>query len=108
MFSHIICTVKVIKLGYLQGRIAADILSICLISWYFTVFVDSFSQKHKYSLPPQQELYDSCISLIAVIRPDYKHRCYGNVIATTYGLYAEFVLKQFKIRKHSKDQIFYS
>ena len=28
---------------------------------YFTVFVDSFSQKHKYSLPPQKELCESCI-----------------------------------------------
>ena len=43
-----------IKLGYLQGRIAADILSIRLL-----VFVDGFSQKHKHSLPPQRELYVS-------------------------------------------------
>ena len=55
-----------IQLDYLQGRIAADILSIyvCFLSWYFTVFVDSFSQKRKYSLPPQQELRELCISLL--------------------------------------------
>ena len=52
-------------LGYLKGRIAADILSICFLpDRKFTVFVYSFSQKYKYSVPPQQELCESCISLL--------------------------------------------
>ena len=55
------------------------------------------------------------------------HRCYGNVVATVCGLYAShnylpskindvnqqkfhryICLKEFKIRKKSKDQIFYN
>ena len=37
---------------------------VCFLSWYFIVFVENFSQKHKYSLRPQQELCESSISLL--------------------------------------------
>ena len=72
-------------LGYLKGRIAADILSICLLSImvFYSLTVD-FLKQYKCSLPPQQELCE----LFVVIRPDYKNRCYGNVIATTFELYS--------------------
>ena len=78
IFTHIY------KLGYLKGRIAADILSICLLPIMVFYRICRFSQKYKCSQPPQQELCE----LFVVIRPDYKHRCYSNVIATTCELYS--------------------
>ena len=69
---------------YLLSRIAADILSICLLPIM------------AYSLPPQQELCESVYAFV-LIRSDYKYRCY-----------VMWSQPQFKIRKNSKDQIFYN
>ena len=52
-----------LQLGYLQGRDCCGYF--CLLSWYFSLCIDSFSQKYKHSRPPQQELCESRISLLS-------------------------------------------